>query len=95
MNLAFALGKLILIILYLSAALSPLLPSLQQYMLWLILIAVFLLVSHVAEFVAMKSKIVALQAEGSQQMIMTLLFGFLHWLPLLIEQQAKSQQAQD
>ena len=89
MKAAFSAGKFSLLILYVCAAMSPFLVSLQPYSMVLLLVSFFVILSHVAEYMAMKVKITELQRPDQNHFAMTLLFGFFHWLPFLIAQNAQ------
>jgi uncharacterized protein YhhL (DUF1145 family) len=62
---------------------SYLIPSLGDYSCTLAIIAAALLAAHVAEYLWVRQRLVALPGTTAYHLINTLLFGFLHWLPLL------------
>ncbi|GAA5316249.1 MAG: hypothetical protein AseanaTS_14540 [Candidatus Pelagadaptatus aseana] len=86
MNTLFNFLKLAALLIYLATALSFVLEPLQAYSFILSVVTLILLVTHITEFILMKGKLDAFQEQDGQHFIKTLLFGFLHWLPLLMAQ---------
>jgi len=78
----FGLSKLLTVFVYLAAFLSFFLEPLSPYSETLIMVVAILAVVHGIEIAMLKKRLQALPGSGAAHVVQTLLFGFLHWLPL-------------
>jgi hypothetical protein len=80
----YTLNKLGLVALYAAAAASFFitLPVSDEVVQWIRLAVVVLLGLHLVEVVVFRSKIALYQGSMAVSVLLTVLFGFLHWLPL-------------
>lgn len=81
----YSLNKLGLLVLYVASLASffVVLPGASPEVLhWMRLIAGGLLVVHAIEVVIFHRKLALYQGSMAVSVLLTLLFGFLHWLPL-------------
>jgi uncharacterized protein YhhL (DUF1145 family) len=81
MNNIWPIAKLILLGLYISAAISRFVPAMAGYSNILIGLAFLLLAVHLIEFLVLKDKLNA-HAPGKNHFLPTLLFGVAHTKPL-------------
>lgn len=82
MNTILPVAKLILIGLYICAAVSRVVPALMGISNILIGLAVLLLAVHVVEYIVLKDKLTA-KAPGKSHFLPTFLFGVAHTIPIL------------
>ena len=68
---------------YLLALASPLISALQPYSRTLLIIVGILALAHLGEYLMVRKRLAAIPAEGINHFVSVLLFGFLHWVPLL------------
>lgn len=76
----YTLSKAILVALYIATLLSLLLPALAPYSHTLLIISAVLLVAHVGEYLWVRDRLAGFEGNHFLQ---TLLFGFVHWLPII------------
>jgi len=74
------LSKAILIALYVATLLSLFVPALAPYSQTLLIISGALLVAHVGEYLWVRDRLAGVEGNHFLQ---TLLFGFVHWLPII------------
>ncbi|MDI3326596.1 hypothetical protein QKW35_19635 [Pontibacterium granulatum] len=80
----FTLLKVCVATFYLFCLESLVMGTMKAYHLTLISIVTALLVAHLMEFIAVKQKLKALHRGSTRiHFLNVLLFGFLHWIPLL------------
>lgn len=68
---------------YLVALASPFVPALAPYSTTLLIIVGVLLVSHIGEYIAVRKRLAQASSASENHFVSVLLFGFVHWLPLL------------
>jgi uncharacterized protein YhhL (DUF1145 family) len=80
----YALNKLALLAFYAVtlASLAVALPLSAEVVYWLRLIAGGLLAAHLLEALVFRSKLALYKGPMLVSVLLTLLFGFLHWKPL-------------
>lgn len=80
----FTALKLCVSIFYLFVLESLVMGTMQEYHTTLLSISGVLLAAHLIEFIAVKQKLKALRRGSNRfHFFNVLLFGFLHWVPLL------------
>ncbi|MAZ87375.1 MAG: hypothetical protein CL693_07005 [Cellvibrionaceae bacterium] len=75
-----------LVLFYALVPLSFLVEPLSSHQTLLLYVALALAVAHVGEYLLLKTKLQKLP--GERHFLYTLLFGFLHWLPLMQAQKS-------
>ena len=80
----YAVNKLVLLAFYVAVLVSfaVALPVAPEVVYWARVIAAVLLVAHVGEVLVFFSKVKLYKGPLVVSVLLTLLFGFLHWKPL-------------
>jgi uncharacterized protein YhhL (DUF1145 family) len=68
---------------YLLALASPLISALQPYSRTLLIIVGIFALAHLAEYLIVRKRLATIPANGMSHFVSVLLFGFIHWAPLL------------
>lgn len=83
MNAFTQVTKAILLAFYVLVPVSFLTPILAEHKQYLLIALIVILVAHVGEYIAMKSKMINAAPARNDHFLQTLLFGYAHWLPYL------------
>ena len=68
---------------YLVALTSPFVSVLAPHSKTLLIIVGILALAHLGEYVAVRKRLATIPAQGTNHFVSVLLFGFIHWAPLL------------
>lgn len=88
-NALFSALKAGLMVFYVIALVSSFVPALMPYSNTFLMVLGILVVAHIGEYLMVRKRLAALPSAGANHVINVLLFGVIHWGPLL-KSEAKS-----